>query len=1076
MKKNGSPGPKYRHYTFLGMLLALLTWTQNLDAQQNSPGSHQNDTLRGTVVDSASGQPLEGVTVSLEGSKIRTSTRKDGSFSIHTTGRRKTLLFTFVSYGTIRAVVEGQEPLIVRLAPSAGGLDQVIVVAYGTQRVATVTGAITTVAPTDLIKNTNQDVTNTLTGRAPGVRVTQQSSQPGIFDSQIDIRGFSNVDPNDILGRQTGGPLFVIDGVTRDKAAFDHLDPNEIQSLTVLKDASAAIYGVEAANGVILITTRKGTQKDVETDFSTRIGDQRITKYPALSNAYQYATLFDERQVNDIISSKSQYTPPLYSLQAIEDYKTGKLPSVDWNKLLLRQHSGQQSYNLTATGGTNRTKFFISGGYFNQDGLFTSGIDHSKKYNARAVLTFQVAKDLNFDMNLGFNNVLSNAPHEAVWSLIRNTWRIFPGETVYSKGDPLYYRNFAASQEPNPLAEIDQNAAGYDNINNKALTSTFNLTYSVPFVRGLTAKALFAYDNNWGNEKNFARSWRQYQFDPATNTQKPFVFNAPSNLTQNTSNSIRNDLQLQLSYQNRFGKHNIGALAVFEQLYNKGTSFSAQTYYIVDIIDQLAAGVHGGANPDRVNSGYSESSRLSYIGKITYDYDGRYLLEAAFREDGSSYFPVHHRWGFFPYVSAGWRLSEESFIKNNFKHIDNIKIRGSIGRLGDDVAAANSFPAFLTGYNYPSTASGSLAGSVFGSGFIRGVDFKNAANTNITWYTSTLTNIGLDFSLWHEKLYFTGEIFRRDRDGLLATPVIAIPGTFGAVQPPLNLNSDRTQGFEITVGHKSRIGEVTYDVSGNMSFTRTQYRHYEQSAPTNSLDNYVNQRSNRYTDQVYGYKVISQFQNFDEIYASPVQDGAGNRTLLPGDLKYADLNKDGFIDGKDQTFIAYGGAKPLVYYGLNINLAWRGFDFSMLLQGTAMYSVTYQDQLSRPFYFSDSDPIAAFFDRWHRQDVTDPNSPWVPGRFPSTGQRTNYIGNNSFNTFNASYVRLKSIEIGYSLPRAILKKTGIKNFRIFGNAYNLLTWTGKGLNFVDPEYTDTRLYSYNYPITLNSNIGARLTF
>lgn len=1071
MKKIGPPGIP------LGMLLAILFWTQNLAAQQTSPGtSPQNDIIKGKVTDSATGQPLEGVTVSLEGTRVRTSTGKDGSFSIHTTGKRKTLLFTLVSYGSVRAIVEGQEPISVHLAPSAGGLDQVIVVAYGTQKVATVTGAITTVAPQALIRNTNQDVTNTLTGRAPGIRVTQQSSQPGIFDSQIDIRGFSTVDPNDILGRQTGGPLFVIDGVTRDKAAFDHLDPNEIQSLTVLKDASAAIYGVEAANGVILVTTRKGTQKDVEIDFSTRLGDQRITKYPALANAYQYATLQDELQVNDIISNKKQYTPPVYSLQTIEDYRTGKLPSVDWMKLLMREHSGQQTYNLTASGGTNRTKFFLSGGYFNQQGLFTSGIDNSKKYNARAVVTFQVAKDLSFDMNLGFNDVISNAPHEAVWSLIRNTWRIFPGETVYSNGDPAYYRNFAASQEPNPLAEINQNMAGYDNINNKALTSTFNLTYNVPFVRGLSAKALVAYDNSWGLEKNFAKSWSQYQFDPATSTQKPFVFNSPSNLTQNSSSSIRNDLQLQLNYQQQFNKHHVGATAVYEQQYNKGTSFSAQTFYIVDIIDQLAAGVHGGANPDKVNSGYSESARLSYIGKLNYDYDGKYLLEAAFREDGSSYFPPHHRWGFFPYVSVGWRLSEEPFIKSRLKNIDNIKIRGSIGRLGDDVAAASSFPAFLTGYNYPSTASGSLAGSVFGGGFVRGVDFKNVANTNITWYTSTLSNIGLDFSLWHEKLYFTGEIFRRDRDGLLATPVIAIPGSFGAVQPPLNLNSDRTQGFEITVGTKGQLGDVSYHVSGNMSFTRTQYRHYEQSAPTNSSDNYVNQHSNRYKDEVYGYKVIGQFQSFNEIYASPVQDGAGNRSLLPGDLKYADLNHDGFIDGKDQTFIAYGGAKPLIYYGLNIDLSWRGFDLSMLIQGTAMYSVSYQDQLSRPFYFSDSDPISAFFDRWHRQDVTDPNSPWIPGRFPSTGQRTNYIGPNTFNTFNAAYVRLKSLEIGYTLPGNVLRKAGIKNLRIFGNAYNLLTWTGKGLNFVDPEYTDDRLYSYNYPITLNTNLGLRLTF
>lgn len=1044
-------------------------------AQQGNNRTFDRIIIKGRVINDK-GEALAGASIKLKNTEKGSVSNSSGNFSL-SVNKGDTVIVSFLGYEGYQFVANNSKEIRVLLSASlAINLNDVIVVAYGTQKKATITGAITTVAATDIVKNTNQDVTNTLTGRAPGIRVTQQSSQPGKFDSQIDIRGFSSVDPNDILGQETSGPLFVIDGVPRDKATFDHLDPNEIESLSVLKDATAAIYGVEAANGVILVTTKKGSQKDLQIDFTTRQGRQSITKYPSLCNGYQYAVLYDEQQINNIISSKSQYIPPLFSLQNIADYQSGKLPSVDWLKLLLRDHSAQQQYNLTVSGGNSKVKYFLSGGYFNQQGLISSGIDNSQKYNLRGVLSLQVAKGLSFDMNLGFNDVISNAPHEAIWSLIRNSWRIAPSETVYSNGDPHYYRNFSASQQPNPMAETNQNIAGYDNANNKALTSTFNLNYIIPFVKGLSAKVLVAYDNNWGFDKNFAKAWSQYQYDPNSGVQKAFVFNSPSNLSNNYSSSIRNDLQFQLNYQNHFGKNNFSALVLYEQLYNQGNSFSAQTFYVVDIIDQLSAGVHGGSTPDQVNSGYGQSSRASYVGKLNYDYAGKYLAEFGFREDGSSYFPPNKRWGFFPYVSAGWRISEEPFIKNNTKFIDNIKLRGSIGKLGDDVAAANGFPAFLTGYNYPSTASGSLAGSVFGGGFVRGVDFKNAADANITWYTSTTTNIGLDLSFWHEKLSFTGEIFRRDRDGLLATPIIAIPGTFGAVQPQINLNSDRTQGFEITIGHKNKIRELEYSFSGNMSFARSQWRHYEQSTPTNATDNYVNQHSSRYKDQIYGYKVLGQFANFSEIYSSPVQDGAGNRTILPGDFKYADLTGDGIIDGKDQTYIANGGAKPLIYYGLNIEASWRGIDFSMLIQGAAMYSVIYQDQLSRPFYFGDANPISAFFDRWHRQDVTDPNSPWVAGKFPSTGQRTNYIGNNSFNTFNAAYVRLKSLELGYTLPGKILGKAGVKSFRVFANAYDLLTLTGKGLNFIDPEYTDTRLYSYNYPITLNMNLGARLSF
>lgn len=1033
----------------------------------------QDISVTGKVVDTK-GEPLIGASVKVKGSNRGIVTDTKGTFTISVTDPNATLTASYIGYGTLDVDLKGSKTVTITLTALQGSLEEVVVVAYGTQKRANLTGAVSTVVNKDIVKNSNNDVTNTLTGRAPGVRVAQLSSQPGKFDSQIDIRGFSYIDPNDILGNQQGGPLFIVDGVQRDKSGFDHLDPNEIESVSILKDATAAIYGVKAANGVVLVTTKKGKQGSIQVSYTMHIGQQYITKYPKLSNAYQYATLYDEQQINDFISNRQQQTPPQYSAAQLEDFRTGKTPSTDFLKAILGNNSSQQQHNITVSGGNEKLRFFVSGGYFDEGGLLKSGIEYGKKYNFRTALDGQLGKGLTFSINLGLNNVLSKGPNTAAWSLVRNAWSISPTQSLYSNGDPKYLNQFYNQPNDNPLGSITESQSGYSNTNDKALTSTFSLNYDIPFVKGLSARGLFAYDNSYSFNRSFRKQFYQYQYDNSTQLQTPFSHQGPSQLNEYFGQGITNDIQLSLNYQKQFGKSNVTALLLYEQIYRQGNSNNAQTQFVIDAIDQLAAGNRA---TDVVGSGYSQSGNRSYVGKINYDYSGKYLAEFGFREDGSSYFPSNSRWGFFPYGSVGWRISEEPFIKNKFKFIDNIKLRATYGKEGDDQAAANTF-AYLTGYIYPSSGSGSLAGSVFGSGFVKGVDFKNAANANITWYTSTQTDIGLDMSFWNGKLSFEGDIFRRERSGLLGSPISNIPGTYGVNLPQVNLNGDRTQGFEIVLGHRSKIGDVDFSVSANMSYTRTQNRYIEQTPASSDADNYRNKTAYRYNDIVWGYKVAGQFQSYQQIYSAPIQDGAGNRTLLPGDLNYVDLNGDGVIDSRDQTVIARGGGKPAIYFGTNFDVAYKGFDFSMLLQGATMYSVSYQDQLSRPFYFQYSNPISIFADRWHRENIFDPNSPWVPGRFPSTGQRQNYKDGvpNSFSNFDASYLRIKSIELGYTFQKKLLSKIGINKFRVFMNAYNLYTFTGKGLDFIDPEYTNNRLYSYNYPITLNVNAGVQATF
>jgi len=1067
----------------------------------------QTVNVTGKVTDEK-GLPLAGASVKVTGSATGVATNVDGKYSIAVPKAATQLSVSYIGFENKQVSIDGRTTINIQLKSNENTLNDVVVVAYGKQKRTSLTGAVSSVAASEIQKNSVSDLTNTITGRVPGVRITQLSAQPGKFESSIDIRGFATYKNDGIdQSQQGGGPLFVIDGIPRSQSDFARLDPNEIESFSVLKDATAAIYGLQAANGVILVTTRKGKAGVIKIDYSGQVGINRRSKIPQLSNAAEYTELFNEKQYNDFVSGRNDPFTPMYSKQQIADYANGTLPSTDWTNAVFKKQNMQQQHNLTISGGSEKIQFFTSMGYFQEGGFLNSDIENSKKYNFRQNITATLLKGLTLNVNLGFNDVVYTAPNTASGNIAalagRTTWRIAPTQTVYANNNPNYLNKFdpLVSQQQNILAALYRDIGGYDDNNSRRFNSVFDLTYVIPKIEGLTARASFAYDNNYSVDQVFNKAYNTYTYNNGVYT--PTLNNAPSNLTQRYDEGIKNDLQLGLNYQRHFGKHNISALALYETVYN--ASDYSQTYiqYAIDAIQTNNAGV---LSTSQATGSKSSNANISYVGRLNYDYDGKYLAEAGFRYQGSSYFAPENRYGFFPYGSVGYRLSEEHFIKDNFKWIDNLKFRASYGKLGDDVAAANGFPSFLTGYNYPAkgsvfspTGGGSTIGSVFGNsgGITNGVGFISVV-PNLTWYVSKTADIGFESSFWHGLLTVEADVFRRDRSGLLAGEISSIPGNFGAALPKINLNSDRTQGYEITVGTSSHIGELNYHVSGNMGYSRTQNLHFEETAASDPYNNYRTKFTNRYTDQIFGYVVTSQFQNYKEIYAAPIQDGAGNRTLLPGDYNYQDLNGDGVIDQRDQTVIANGGNRPLMYFGFNFDLQYKNFDLTALIQGATNYHITYQDQMSRPFTQPDSNPLEMYYDRWHQTDPSDVNSVWIPGRFPSSGARQNYkdigyieIANggngnaanstflqygNTRNVFNGSYARLKQLQIGYTLPKKWLAKAHIIKCRVFATGYNLFTVNSKDLNFVDPEYTDTRLYGYNYPLVRNYNIGAQLTF
>jgi TonB-linked SusC/RagA family outer membrane protein len=1068
----------------------------------------QTITVSGKVLDEK-GQPLPGANIRVKGSTAGITSNVTGNFTLAVPNAQSHLLISYIGYVTQEVEIPGNKNLTVQLTLTTGGLDEVVVVAYGTQKRTSVSGAVGTVSAADIRANVVDNTMNTITGRTPGVRISQLSSQPGMYSgtqtasSTIDIRGFASYQGDGITPSQSGGPLFVIDGVpTTDASQFSRLDPNEIESFSVLKDATAAIYGVEAANGVVLVTTRKGTQGRVKVDYTGSWGVQVITKYPQLANAANYTQLYDELQQNSQISGRSDPTPLPYSAQTIQGYANGTLPQADWLKVLFKNTSTQQQHNVTISGGSDKIQSFTDLGYFQEGGLISTGLDGDKKYNLRQNLTATIVKGLTANVNLGFNDVNYYAPATTLWSNLLKAvdGGIPPTQPVYANGNPNYLMQFPStvSSYTNVEGLINKNIGGYNNNNSRQFKTVFSLDYVIPGIDGLTARGMFAYNNNYSENYTFSKAFNEYTYTGTV--YNPTLYNSPSNLQEGFSQNITDDLQLSLNYDKHVGKHHFSFLGLYEQVYNANDNINAGVQYAVDIIPTLSAGNASTAT----NSGTTgASANVSYVGKLNYDYAGKYGLEGGFRDEGSSLFGPGHQWGFFPYASALWRISEENFIKNKVKWIDNIKLRGSYGKLGDDASASGStsFPLYATGYSYPAgsnvyASGGSTIGTVFGSsgGITKGVNYTSVADPNLTWYTSKTADIGLETSFWNGKLTFEGDIFRRDRTGLLATPLVAIPTTFGASIPAENLNSDRTQGFELTLGHTSKIGQVTFHVSANMGFARTQEIHWEETPATNPYDNYRNKFTNRYTDQIWGYVVTGQFQNFQQIYSSPIQDGAGNRTLLPGDYKYADLNGDGIINQNDQKVIANGGNRPLVYFGSTFNVSWRAFTLSMLIQGATDYHIMYQDELGSPFVFGTADPLTMYEDRWHLSNVFDPNSAWVPGKYPAMGDRTNLL-NRSFQTissgagtnvyvingstaivYDGTYARLKQAQLSYALPARWYKKAGISMISAVLTGYNLATWTKSGLKNFDPEYSNQTLYGYNYPITANFNFGFHIAF
>lgn len=1005
----------------------------------------QTRQITGRVL-SPQGTPVQQATVSAKtptgGS---TATDENGEFSLTVGGEETAIIISSVGFATEEIALSQRTTYNITLQEAIGNLDEVVVVGYGTQRKAVVTGSVAQVKGDDLKKAPVANVTNALVGRLPGLRATQRSGQPGADGSGIDIRGF-------------GSALVIVDGIP---GTLDQLDPNEIETMSIVKDASASVFGVRAANGVVLITTKSGTVGKPRINYSTYFGSQTINRFPELGDAALYAELSNEAAMNawDIAGRNSQLSLP-FSPEQLEGYRNGTLPSYNWFDEAIRRTSPQSYHNINVSGGSEDVKYFMILGTVNQEGMWRSEATNFKRYNVRANVEAKIANGLTAQMNLMGRRGYTNNPSTSTPILMAGLYRTFPTYPFYANDNPNYH-GIHNNASQNTLALTDTDLTGYNRHIKSEFNGIFSLKYDIPGIEGLNAKANYAYNYVLHNNKTYHKKYDLYNYNGDTDQYVVgFTGNTPSNLSESNYFDENRTFQFSINYNKRFNDvHNVGGMLLFESQEGIGNSLSAYRQFLLDGVDELFAGI--GQNQSNGGSSY-ETARNGYVGRFNYDYDGKYLAEFAFRYDGTYKVKRGSRYGFFPNVSLGWVLSRESFM-SNLNNLDQLKIRASYGKVGDD----EDIQAFqyLMGYTYPA------ANWVFGDQPIPGLIDRGMINELLTWYNSKTANLGVDFSLWQGKLSGEIDVFYRKRDGLLASRLLSLPNTFGANLPQENLNTDNNRGFEIALNHQNTIGELTYSVAPNFSWARRQYGYIERAESTNLNHNWRNNFTNRWDNIYWGYVSDGQFQNQEEINTAPIHDDQANKTLLPGDIRYVDLNNDGIIDDQDQQVIGRG-TTPEIFYGLNLAAAYKGFDFSVLFQGASNFNAYFSSELQNPL-FNNASAYAMFADRWHRADLNDPDSEWVAGKYPST--ITSGANNNKrvsdFWLKDASYLRLKTLEFGYTFNQDWVSRAKIRNLRVFVSGQNLFTWDK--IKYIDPEAPEGRgdYYPHQRVWTAGLNIG-----
>lgn len=1034
-------------FLFFALILMTPTWVY-----AQTSGKSDKRVVTGQVIEISTNTPIIGANVWLKGkTSTGTTTDNDGKYSISVDGQpNATLVVSYIGYEKVETAVKNRTKINFELNPSTEMLEQVVIVGYGTQKKASLTGAIASISNKDIVTTKSSSLAVALAGKIPGLMIRQTSGLPGAFNTNISIRG-------------QGTPMFVIDGVVRDDAKeFQKLNPEDIESVTVLKDASAAIYGINSSNGVMVVKTKSGSKGPMKISYNGLFGFSSPTKLTKMLDVSQYWELRNEQNI--YTGGEPSFASP-EALQAMQ-----ALPNTNWYDQVFKKSSFMSDHTITLEGGTDKISTYTSVGYMNDNGLLRSGDIGYEKFSFRTGNVITPTKDLKIDINLSGYTDLRKQPGtwgDAFFYLNKSSHALIPSEPVFANNNPSYY-NRPAPLNDNPVLFSQRDLFGYREWKDLFFQSSVGITYDLPWVKGMKARVQGAYDVKTSVDNAVQKRVENYTYSTSDDAYKSYGNYDGSINEQNWLNE-RLNLQAQLMYSSCIAKdHYIDATMVLESRINNirylsGKRFYNGLFFTSDNID-MAPNVN-----QQTNGNTKDQKYLSLIGRFNYDYRHKYLLEFAFRYDGSYRYAPDKRWGFFPVVSGGWRLSEEAFIKDNTAIISNLKIRASYGKSGYD--EGNPFQ-YVEGYK-------SQEGYILGSDgkFTDGYVSTGLPSPYLTWNISKILDLGIDVSLWDGKFDFSFDIYRKNRTGLLASRSQALPNIFGATLPQENLNSDRNDGFDMIVGHRNKIGEIEYGASFNINMNRWMVTHTERAPFRSSWDQWKNGTVNRWGDIGWGYQVNGQYQNYDQIRNGVIEkNNVGNSQTLPGDYIHEDVDGDGVISSKDMQPL-FMVSQPKMNYGFTLNLAWRGIDFNMLWHGAAKYSVKYTEILGPAISGQNGNGPAIYYDRWHLSDPFNVNSEWISGEYPAV--RISNDGNantleSNVQRINAAYIRLKNVELGYTLPHKWMDGSGVSRLRVYFNCLNPFMICNSKLKSFDPELKDGN--ALEYPITKSFNFGVNLTF
>ena len=1023
----------------------------------------QNHLIQGVVSDE-NDEGLPGATIIIKGTTIGTVTDINGEFSLEAFPDTL-IIVSYSGYERQEISINNQTILNVKLTPDVETLKEVVVVGYGAQEKINITGSVATIKQEELVTVPVANTSNLIAGKVPGVMTRQNSGLPGGENTQIRIRGFSQA------------PLVLVDGVQMD---FSRVDQNDIASISVLKDASAAVYGARAGNGVILVTTKRGEEGAPKISFNSSFTSQSATSFLKHVTPSQYVELIREANLNDFSDADATFTE-----EDVRSYEEGieGFEGGNWIDALIKNNAPMQQYNLNISGGTDNVKYFSSFGYVDQESFFRSRDFDYKRYNIRSNIDINLNENLSLGVDMSYRQDIRERPSKNalsdIWIDLSTAQPIYPtsipdGIAPPDPSKPFVSYSGSTTGNRNPIARSSRNIFGtYDRFDN-TFRSKIGLSYKIPGVNGLELGANMNIQVLDRSEKSFRNPYNVYRYSQPDQT---FTLEGVGNGISSISDSqFRRTMLyplLSAKYDRNFGSHDLKVLVLAEQTRRSYSRFNAtRKNLFTTSIPELFIGSENEQTND--GSSGSDMGRKSMVARINYKFKDRYLFESTFRADGNVLFAPDNRWGYFPSFSLGWIASEEPFFSDS-ENI-SLKLRASYSQMGNDSANGIRGFDYLAGYQSQNIY---LFGQNISNNTIRTL---GEVNPFLSWEVISMYNLGLEGTFLQGRLQVELDYFYRKRENILSNDQKSVAREGGFNLPLTNINVSDDRGIELSAIFQQNLGDFRISLAPNFAIGK------EKFVVRNDLEKFIDPdyiriygREGQWVNRRFGYLSDGIFMSQDEINNHPtIQDGNGNLTLRPGDIKYIDLDNNDTINFRDQDVIGYASNMPEITYGMGVNIKYKNLQLSTGFQGASKFSI-YINGPAANMFNNGSIPLAYQYRYAWQPHPDNPNVNINPEAMLPSASLSSSTNNSKVSDFwlrDVRYLRIKNINLSYNIPEKTFKKIGLKSTQVYVSSENLASWTNLGIykNTFDPEFDPGTQATRRYPITRSYTVGLRVLF